>query len=134
MTAEELCELDTWIAKRVMGWRVIKHNESYSDFVQEGGCIYGGIPEAFGKGITTKIWRPTVDNAAAMTVLEKCLKKHPRIELYFADGNYELKNANLSPGEIKSPSLPLTICLFAKKLFSQPQPHQPKQKHECPAQ
>ncbi len=68
---------------------------------------------------------PTIYNAAAMQVLEKCLK-HPRphggIVIYDSQVSsipcYTVAAQAIGNLRTQADTLPLAICLFAQKLFS----------------
>ena len=97
--------MDAWIAGHVMDYRLIKCGEAFI-------CSpSGGIAFTF---------HPTTDPAAAMAVLEMCIKDRAvKIEDYGSgpvtiyieqpDGRAVL----ITQGD----TLPLAICRFARKLF-----------------
>lgn len=107
MTANEMRELDAWIAENVMGREVDLTNEHLINRYKDGGKSVERLPQY------------TLDPAAAMMVLEKCLEKTEADDLSyigkvgdeFIVGHEPLKNETIAD------TLLLAICLFAKKLF-----------------
>ena len=128
MTTAELRELDVWIAKELFGW----------DFSEKGWCMsalqhrqmngfyYGFPPDSIQyKGCALPHRAPdyTTDPAAAMQVLEKCAAKIA-VSARQQDGGkwcvWAVDDESYKPKELDgyAETLPLAICLFAKKLFS----------------
>lgn len=102
MTPTELRELDAWIAEHVLGYTYSNHNlccKKTGRFIQAGLPYYSSDP------------------AAAMEVLKKCIAViedvhfgwHLERRCYFVWGDGEKEFAE---------TLELSICLFAKKLFT----------------
>ena len=120
LTIEQMRELDAWIAEHVMGW-------SRSPHVLQDGQIgfyqfsHGGIEVRVASGERLFSFSPTTDPAAAMLVLEKCYERVGLIDMSrvkVAPFNFCI-GATYSTGlEAEAETLPLTICLFAKQLFS----------------
>ena len=138
MNEKELRELDAWIAEHLfdfawcpsVGFRkektsywlfepkeverykpeVIKHNLPLSD-------AYNHVAER-------RVPYYTTDPAAAMMVLEKCAQEDSEIRIFqlpdksFRIGSMDRKGMFLTFAQ----TLPLAICLFAKKLFTKPLP------------
>jgi len=136
MTATEMRELDAWIDEHVMGlvqeYAVMKGGRfyrprscGYTDCLTEAGRyskadaereIVGGGPM---KLIPFPIPHYTTDPAAAMIVLEKCAEKCLNLEIDFRKGTWAVGLWRIAtPLEATAETLPLAICLFAKKLFS----------------
>lgn len=119
MTQQELRELEAWIAENVMKWKRVSGlavrilDDEF--FVDSNGCI----------GRFSCAWIPTTDPAAAMMVLEKCCESMAvNVEIWKA-GNGEwvcrmvVGSGFNSTNQIGvANTLPLAICLFAKKLFT----------------
>lgn len=111
MNPKEMLELNCYLAAHVMGLDV-------SQMVLCEDSIYSWFePAVEGNRYLVK-FSPTTDPAAAMQVLEKCIKK--------VDGNIEITIVSSGMYRISSDlknlewaeTLPLSICLFAKKLFT----------------
>jgi len=122
MTTAELRELDVWIAKELFGW----------DFSEKGWCMsalqhrqmngfyYGFPPDSIQyKGCALPHRAPdyTTDPAAAMQVLEKCIAMVEDVHILW---HLERRGYCVCWDGVRefSDTLPLAICLFAKKLFS----------------
>lgn len=128
MTAQELRELDAWIAEHVMG-RKLKHIAS----ARKDDWYWCPNNEKVMCGdrlnLPKRSFTPTEDPADAMAVLEKIaaipygviieqVHGHPiekrtgnfRLTTHFLQGD----NSRL---ETEAETLPMVICLFAKKLF-----------------
>lgn len=131
MTDKQLRELDAWIAEHVMGWKRVEKfvdlSSSHFNVRDDGEVLAYGWPENL--GIT---FAPTTDPAAAMAVLEKCAEKaYACIQktrpgdstLDRVHGHYNVRKLDRTgmwePGIIaNAKTLPLAICLFAKKVFA----------------
>ena len=108
-TEKELRELDAWIYKHVMKFL-------NSDFRDENSNELWNHHKAFS---------PTTDPAAAMLVLERCVEKndlYDAIVVSFNNNQWIVSSFCNEANEIKeqegvAETLPLAICLFAKKLF-----------------
>lgn len=115
MTAKELRELDAWIAEYVMGCRLVDMLRDLKDFTflksDDSGVLL--LMPGSKKLIS---FSPTTDPADAMMVLEKCVEF---TSLAISNGTTGFMISDMdkkSRWEIQD-SLPLAICLFAKKLF-----------------
>jgi hypothetical protein len=126
MNNKELRELDAWIAEHVMGWINL---EFYTPPFNEMEQSFPDEPFWRGHKIVRDLWmavpRYTTDPAAAMIVLEKCSKdravvvngtkgKHQIVELKRGTSGLMSFDEEIIDAE----TLPLAICLFAKKLLS----------------
>lgn len=108
-TEQELRELDRWISINIFG-NLYDHPEdnSFVSFDTKTGTTldtmwYGKLPHY------------TTDPAAAMIVLERCVKESPPT-IFYHEETWSLE----SPIAFSNGStLPLSICLFAKKLFGE---------------
>lgn len=116
MTKEEMRELDVFIAQKVFGKEVDFVNQWIINRFKDGGRSVENLPQY------------TLDKAAAMQVLERCVKecwrKNHSDVVILGDksftvawrlDDYDYTTEHDSTAE----TLPLAICLFAKKLFSQ---------------
>ena len=123
MTDKELRELDAWIAEHVMGWITECHEDRVLFFPPDLDTEKKRRKWSYGISIN----RYTTDPAAAMMVLEKCimylsdkfgsvdLDHHGKFEIAaMMRGEYAADTEN----DVDAETLPLAICLFAKKLFS----------------
>ena len=114
MSAEELRELDRFCASAVMKWkkrpdkstRGLRHGEY--DIVYDGILIWTGMRFA-----------PTTNDADAMAVLMKCVQKLPlHIEISHNGTNWFVSRPDEDEESyVLADTLPLAICLFAKRLF-----------------
>lgn len=100
-----MLELDAWIAEHVHGFKKVRR-----DIDRE---ITGYGFDANNK--FTRLPSPTTSPADAMRVLEKCANECGTVKLVKI-GNWWVNDGEEFEG--KSGSLPLAICLFAKKLFT----------------
>ena len=141
MTDKELRELDAWIAEHVMHIPLFKEKEGGNNywfcptcqkpipsehvtFTEHHDERYGGCGVSVHEN--TYEYSPTTDPAAAMMVLEKCCQKETDgmdgIEIDYSKdhplGEWQIGSVLNSNLHIESETLPLAICLFAKKLFS----------------
>lgn len=112
MTAQEMRELDAWIAEYVMGFRKCPMPDET-----------GWIDDSKSTNPYFPCFQPTTDPAAAMSVLERCLEKHGygiTIDVHDDAGFSLVGNSPYvaTNPDVGDETLPLTICLFAKKLFS----------------
>lgn len=112
LTKKQMRELDAWINTNVLGWILVDDGltgrpPGMSDFAYE----------EYGNRIAP---RPTTDPADAMQVLEKCAEhgewpqftKLNHVEpLGYYVWTWEQEN-------LQAETLPISICLFAKALFS----------------
>ena len=114
MTEQELRELDAWIASNIFNLEVFNHK------------IMGPILmvcSSTGDSVRTPIPAYTTCSAAAMLVLERCLEHDnkyghkPSLVLTKNEEGFNLINVGFELHKTTSSTFPLTICLFAKKLF-----------------
>ena len=119
MTQQELRELDAWIAEKVMGWKPFVSGKTSSikgTFWLDSEHKVVASPE-----FQWTRFDPTTDRAAAMQVLEKCADRvGVRIDRYNgrAPNVWYIRATDGRLAEAEAPTLPIAICLFAKKLFS----------------
>ena len=95
---KELRELDLFCAEKVMGWTAMP---GY-------------------RNVKAEAFHPTTNDADAMAVFRKCGEKYyGSIAIHFENGEWSVGQAYEGPNAIKAkgPTLPLAICLFAKRLF-----------------
>lgn len=128
-TPEQIAELDAWIAEHVMGWRwllitatdklgsdqwyqLIHPDEKWPNRwqIQQVDGPDGKHPDY----TDLSCFKPTTDPAAAMQVLEKCVAARKNIHIKWGDRCYCVWDGWF---EAFAPTLPLAICLFAKKLY-----------------
>ncbi len=106
MNEKELRELDAWIAEHVMGYE--------NDVIYKQFYIHPDHPN----GINKSDCKFSTDRAAALQVLEKCAEKLDDPDKF----NPGIKITKCGDGwwfdSQKYETLPLGICMFAKKLFS----------------
>jgi len=126
MTTQELRELDAWIAEHVMD---CKEAEVLRDLI-DGRFIRNTEGEILiwrGRPNHPKVeqWRPTTNQSGAMDVLKKCAEKRVIIELFInVQGKWTCGTQSVEMGSYQSvfsesETAELSICLFAKQLFSQ---------------
>jgi len=114
MTANEMRELDAWIAEHVMGWK---------NDVENSGYYFAGNHT---KMIDAHDWQPTTDPNNAVQVLKRCAEKAWEdmqlicIRPMGKDGWGVFMRDYVNQMAIAA-IFELAICLFAKKLFSKPQ-------------
>ncbi len=130
MTTSEMRELDAWISENIFGARISKSGR--------GSVIatFGAdTPEERDQIIDAKhpwdsnSWNPTTDPAAALEVLKKCADKvwldnptitkcqHFKIEIW-NNGLWVVMQSEKADMFVEDETLELSICLFAKKLFT----------------
>ncbi len=116
MSEQEMRELDAWIGEHLFGGTLTRTphlaTDIYMQTAQNEALMMSPFP----------LPRYTSDAHAAMMVLEKCADKCSCIEIWNQDteGNsgYSViasRNPEMQQGTAET--LPLAICLFAKKLF-----------------
>ncbi len=128
MNAQELRELDEWIAMRIFG--------KYPLIAEVKWRNEDGTPKGWGQwgdiGGTNGSWplpHYTTDKAAAMEVLERCIievNRHDLPDVIVVDRNPAKAWFVYLYGAVKRESktisredtFELAICLFAKQLFS----------------
>lgn len=132
MSAEEMESLNAYLAERVLGWTWFKYTPKDSHDYQ--GCrtladrphrflVKAKGDEPLAPDAFYNIPRPTTDPAAAMTVLEKCAEgESVSLSRAFHSNEqadlYTVRNGCLGDVYATAETLPLAICLFAKKIFS----------------
>ena len=118
MTEKELRKLDAWIAEHVFEWTDIEFFQPPCDVMEEPNLpFWRGVQKA------CLLWQSvpcfTTDPAAAMMVLEKCFEKYYGIVINFEPNSKTFVCWYGHPVVgTYAETLPLAICLFAKKLFS----------------
>lgn len=116
MSAEEKRELDDYCAEKVMDW--------WRGIDADGNVVWYGKNRFM---LKRSEWEPTVDDADAMAVLRKCAEKCTvTVECGInVNNDWQAMVARLNQEGKKTvedfctcaPTLPLAICLFAKKLY-----------------
>ena len=110
MNTKEMRELDAWIAGHVMGLKRVTFNTFWNSGL--------GAWECQGPTGMQSVHHYTTDPAAAMKVLEKCAESAQlTICIGKTEGGFKLWLPNRFDSAIEAPTLPLAICLFARKLF-----------------
>jgi len=117
MSDTEQKELNAWIAEHVMGWSKEKLGQlsCAGTFANQGGEVY-----IHDKGSYVRLFHPTTDPAAAMQVLERCVDVATATIRKQSDGSFCVwwtDSETMEENYIIGKTLPLAICLFAKKLF-----------------
>lgn len=98
MITEEMRELDAWIAEHVMGWHISRYGQ--------GSYIHNH-------------WQPTESPSDAMAVLERCAEKCPVAIDKNRTGWTVCRIDHLTATQLThGDTIPLAICLFARKVFS----------------
>ena len=118
MNYKDKRELNEWIAEHVMGWRVASEPELQNIY----RCGKWWIPD----GLDWREMRPhfphySSDPAAAMEVLQKCAVACCYLSIEALNGFWRVGNMQPNGEWSKwsdAETLPLAICMFAKKLFS----------------
>lgn len=110
MTDKESRGLDVWIAVNVFGW---------TDDIKGSGHYYM-LDGAKSKTMDYHFWQPTSDRAQAMEVLEKCGDETVPTLAKMSSGKWHIFS-KFKKISVTAETLPLAICIFAKKLFSKPQ-------------
>src|SRR5690348_1509755 len=112
MTDDQLLELNTWIAEKVMGWRLERIEGSpYSTEVWKGDGVVSMLANE---------WVPTTEMNDAEHVLKKCALECVHgflFEPVFNGREIAKWNVSDAPGNIfaEAETIPLAICLFAKE-------------------
>ena len=116
LTKQQMNELDAWIAEHVMKWKCV---ETVYDLrsvrgtfaVSRSGDCYVPV-----RGNNIEMWHPTQNKAQAMEVLEKCIT----VENVAMITRSEVFWVSCYTGSVSTAgeTLPIAICLFAKKLFA----------------
>lgn len=110
MTDKQLRELKECIWTKVLGWSKWREEE-YPHRL--GWAKDNGEGE---KRLDADMDDPTTDPGAAMAVLEKCGEKET-ITLGVLKGKWCVTKATWSGLFVEAETLPIAICLFARKLF-----------------
>ena len=123
MTTQELRELDAWIALNVTKTLRKLSDEEYAAIV--AWCEEANKDPHPNLELTTprryegSCLKYTSDPAAAMEVLEKCAKQVGNvIEIFGNNKDGWVVSGKNDAWESDADTLPLAICLFAKKLFT----------------
>lgn len=112
----ELRELDAWIAEHVMGMKVISKYDPRPTvgteddyFVREWIDVSHSLPHY------------TTSDADALAVLRKCLEKSAfGLAIQDTTKGYSISFKIDWSHEAHAETLPLAICLFARKIFETP--------------
>lgn len=128
MSEKELRELDAWIAEHVMGWHKVKtgDNKSLCSVCGNGfGERHKHYVPDFHSSTTGSVPFYHSDPAAAMQVLEKCVNElceqdqEETVSVGMEVPYFVVEKTNTSKSmRVEASTLPLSICLFAKQLFS----------------
>lgn len=107
MKEKQMRELDSWTAEHVMGWAFrMNYSGSGNEWHDSEGCERSSSPDSY-----------TTDPAAAMQVLEKC-SQGQAIKVWYSTVHKQWACADDGCFDTQyAATLPLAICLFAKKLF-----------------
>lgn len=120
---KELRKLDAWICEKAMGWKQVRDLQK----IEKGGEFF--LHETDGPFVHErqnyiKKFSPTTDPSAAMTVLEKCTQEIENrlgeldcLQIQWHDGEWAVCSFDDDDIPVKSPTLSLSICRFARKLF-----------------
>jgi hypothetical protein len=111
VNAKELKELDAWIAENLFTWTNCR--DGYGDEVR-----YGGTESE--QAVNLPFPHYTTDPVAAMSVLKKCLNRTNYFTVGCDDGFFKIEASYIDGGIVvtQAETIPLAICLFAKKLFA----------------
>lgn len=115
MSSDELFALNAWLVEHAMGFKRVKTPTaivSGTFFWNKGDVLIHYQRNEL------KAFAPTTDAAAAMMVLEKCIRKD-HIEIDFDGESFFIMHA-------RAETLPLAISIFAKKLFTSTTSSPPK--------
>lgn len=127
MTPEQMRELDAWIAEHLTKCAMVekisprRYKARYHlDKIPGGvGCSgFKSVEDAWNY-LTNQIPHPSTDKSEAFWVLEKCHEKvgFGIITQSTATG-WSIRFAINGQNDVHGDTLPIAICLFAKKLFS----------------
>lgn len=110
MSDKEMRELDAWIAAHVMGWvnGKCRNDDEFHISSTGSGNVFAN----------NCLFQPTVDPAAAMLVLKKCMTQ---TAITLGTEKDDVKSCGDKAdlwGREEASTLELAICLFAKRLFS----------------
>lgn len=131
MTDSEMRELDAWIAEHVFGYRWFafeggKGNrfcdlQIPSTFQERHGGIQCDAPLVGYERDIGGVPRYSKEARPALEVLEKCFDKVGLIDAHrvkCGEFNFCIGATYVTDSEVEAKTLPLAICLFAKKLFA----------------
>jgi len=126
MTTNELRELDAWIAENVFGAHIFKSGRGSicARFHSNTNDEYERIIESRHPW-DGQSYNPTQCPMDAMDVLKKCAERRVIIELFInVQGKWTCGTQSVEMGSYQSAfseseTAELSICLFAKQLFSQ---------------
>ena len=106
-------KLDSWIARRVMGWETVAR--SADDVYPELEYWAPGD----GTAILKRRFRPTTEVASAAQVLKKCAE-HRTFSLGADNGVYTFESLTVDGKVVRVSdcSFELAVCKFAQKLFT----------------
>jgi len=118
MIPQELRELDAWIAEHVTceKYPIGEHNSGISKhYLDDGKNVVRTVEGKW----TAALPSYTTDPAAAMMVLEKCAEKEGQenfdgVQIDKTEHGWIVSTCKM---DSDAETLPLAICLFAKKLF-----------------
>lgn len=127
-TEKELRELDLFCAIKVFGYT--KCRTGFRLNASDGRTYYDGASLLWWAddcGAQSACWSPTTDPAAAMAVLEKCAEKTESSECLYLGivGKEWVVGLESMQIEAVARTLPMAICLFAKKIC-QEKPSSPR--------
>lgn len=127
LTPEQLKELDTWIAIHAMGWKlgppetILGPMAHGTVTVREWEGSQFTDSDGYTAWYTEDSFRPTVDFASALRVLERCERTVFSVEILYSERyGHRIRsnsNGNTIMGEW-APTLPLAIVSFAKEVFA----------------
>ncbi len=124
MNETELRELDAWIAEHVMGLKLWVETPLQFNCILSPNQFVLTIPNRIVRARIgdnpTKNFEPTKDDCAAALVFKKCVAKCPiGVEVSTNGTNWFVDRPDGDAFEACfAETLPLAICMFAKKLFS----------------
>lgn len=146
MKQPKMRELDLWIAEKVMGWRWFRFRMKKTETASNAGkghdrwqqlippndtwhlqAKYNAVHQPQGRGryledeTDLSDFRPTERGSDALEVLEKCFDKVGLIDAHrvkMKPYSFCIGATYVTDSEVEAETLPLAICLFAKKIFS----------------
>jgi hypothetical protein len=109
MSANDMRELDAWIAEKVMEFKI-----------KNGRCwvtrpVLKSLTKVAHVEVDFEIEHYTTDPAAAMEVWKKCAEKQTTISIQKSKSGWRV--VSMDSHSFGCETLELAICLFAKKLF-----------------
>ena len=114
MKTDELRELEVWIGEHIFGGEITKTPHLATDVYMQTESDRRLMMSPY------PVPRYTTDRAAAMEVLEKCCDKIGILELgrvKVKPFNFCIRATYVPELDVEAETLPLAICLFAKKLY-----------------